>query len=63
MKACRAAEDDLGALIQRLGQAQAKADALSRTGRADAKVKEAKADAKDGPKEASMAATVIARCR
>ncbi len=45
MKACRAAEDDLGALIQRLGQAQAKADA------------------KDGPKEASMAATVIARCR
>ena len=61
MKACRAAEDDLATLIQRLGQAQAKTGALARAERAGTKVKEAKADARDGPKEASMAATVIAR--
>jgi hypothetical protein len=60
MKTCRAAETDLGALTQRLGQAKAKAEALTRAEKADAKVNAAKTEAKAGPAEASMVATVIA---
>ena len=60
MKACRAAETDLGTLTQRHGQAKAKAEALVRAEKADAKVAAAKIEAKAGPAEASMVATVIA---
>jgi hypothetical protein len=60
-KKCQGAEAELAALTSRLGQARSKEDALARADRADAKVREAKGEAKSGPVEASMLATVISK--
>jgi hypothetical protein len=59
-KRCREASATLAAITARLGAAETKAAALARADKADAKVKEAKADASSGPAEASMVATWIA---
>jgi hypothetical protein len=60
-KKCQTAEAELAALTSRLGQAKSKEEALARADRADMKVREAKGEAKSGPAEASMLATVIAK--
>jgi hypothetical protein len=60
-KKCQAAESELAALTSRLGQAKSKEEALARADKADAKVRDAKGEAKSGPAEASMLATVIAK--
>ena len=58
---CSDADAGLKALRDRHGKAKTKEEALARADKADAKVKEAKGEAKAGPAEASMLATVIAR--
>lgn len=60
-KPCNEADSDLRILRDRLGKAKSKEEALARAKEADAKVKQAKGEAKDGPAEASMLATVIAK--
>lgn len=59
-KKCQAAEVELKALTERKGQAESKAAAIKRAAAAGAKVEKAKAEARGGPAEANMIATIIA---
>ncbi|MGA7328487.1 MAG: hypothetical protein WBX25_29355 [Rhodomicrobium sp.] len=59
-KKCQTAEADLKTVTERKGKAESKAAALKRAAAADVKVEKAKVEARGGPAEASMIATVIA---